>query len=154
MRRLALLAALALAACGNAGGSGGRAGYDASRDAAADIRDALVRARAERKRVLIEAGGNWCPWCAIMHRFYEENPPLAAARDKNFVVVKVSVESGGPVPAALKAYPAPAGYPHLYVLDENGSLIQSQNTAELEKGDGYDLEKFAFFLNAFGPPKP
>lgn len=151
MRRLALLAALALAACGNAGGKGG---YDASRDPAADIKNALVQARAGRQRVLIEAGGNWCSWCRIMDRFFEDHAELAALRDKNFVVVKVSVESGGPVPAALKAYPPPAGYPHLYVLDENGTLIQSQNTAELEKGDGYDLEKFAFFLNAFGPPKP
>ena len=154
MRRAALLAALALAACGNPGGPGGHAGYDDSRDAAVDIRNALARAKAEHKRVLIEVGGNWCPRCRIMHRFYDENPPLAAARDKNFVIVKASAKSGGPAPSALTSYPAPPGYPHLYVLDENGSLIQSQNTAELERGDSYDLEKFAFFLNAFGPPKP
>jgi thiol:disulfide interchange protein len=150
MRRIALFAALALAACGNAGGKGG---YDASRDAAADIKAALASAKAGRKRVLIEAGGNWCSWCKIMDRYFEEHPELAALRDKNFVTVKVSVESGGPVPAALKSYPPPAGYPHLYVLDENGSLIQSQDTSALEAGQSYDLEKFAFFLNAFGPPK-
>lgn len=150
MKRLALLAALALAACGNAGGKGG---YDASRDAAADIKNALAQARAGHKRVLIEAGGNWSSWCKIMDRFFDDQAELAALRDKNFVTVKVSVESGGPVPAALSAYPAPAKFPHLYVLDENGTLIQSQNTAELESGRSYDLEKFAFFLNAFGPPK-
>lgn len=150
MRRIALIAALALAACGNAGGKGG---YDASRDAAADIKNALVSARAGHKRVLIEAGGNWCSWCRIMDRYFEDHAELAALRDKNFVTVKVSVPSGGPVPAALKSYAAPAGYPHLYVLDENGSLIQSQDTSELESGQSYDLEKFTFFLNAFGPPK-
>jgi thiol:disulfide interchange protein len=150
MKRIALFAALALAACGNAGGHGG---YDASRDAAADIKTALIQAKTAHKRVLIEAGGNWCSWCKTMHRFYDANPGLAAARDKNYVSVRVNVESGGPVPAGLQGYPAPAGYPHLYVLDENGSLIQSQNTSELEKGDSYDLEKFSFFLNAFGPPK-
>lgn len=149
MKRFALIAALALAACGNAGGKGG---YDASRDAAADIKNALVQARAGHKRVLIEAGGNWCSWCKIMDRFFDDHAELAALRDKNFVTVKVSVESGGPVPAALSAYPPPAGFPHLYVLDENGTLIQSQNTAELESGQSYDLEKFTFFLKSFGPP--
>lgn len=150
MRRIALFAALALAACGTAGGEGG---YDASRDAAADIKAALVAAKSGRKRVLIEAGGNWCPWCKIMDRFFAEHAELAALRDKNFVTVKVHVPAGGPVPDALKGYPAPAGYPHLYVLDENGSLIQSQSTAELESGQTYDLEKFTFFLRSFGPPK-
>lgn len=147
MRALGLAAALALAACGKAGS------YDASRDAAADIKAALVQARGGGRRVLVEAGGNWCSWCRTMDRFFEEHAELAALRDRNFVLVRVSVEPSGPVPAALKAYPPPAGFPHLYVLDENGSLIQSQNTAELESGDGYDLEKFTFFLNAFAKPK-
>jgi thiol:disulfide interchange protein len=150
MKTLTLLAALVLAACGNAGGHGG---YDASRDAAADIKNALVQAKSSHRRVLIEAGGNWCSWCKIMDRYFEDHAELTALRDKNFVTVRVSVESGGPVPAALKAYPAPAGFPHIYILDENGSLIQSQSTAELESGQSYDLEKFTFFLNAFAPPK-
>lgn len=151
MKTLALLAALALAACGK---PAGHAGYDASRDPAADVKAALVEAKASGRRVLIEAGGNWCSWCLIMHKYFDERPELAALRDRNFVVVRVNVESGGPVPAALGAYPPPAGYPHLYVLDENGSLIQSQNTAELESGRSYDAEKVAFFLNAFAKPKP
>ncbi len=150
MKMLALLAALALSACGKADRHGG---YDATRDAAADIKNALVQARSSHRRVLIEAGGNWCSWCKIMDRYFTEHAELAALRDKNYVTVRVNVESGGPVPAALKAYPAPAGYPHLYILDENGTLIQSQNTAELESGQSYDYDKFSFFLNAFAPPK-
>lgn len=153
MKRIALLAALALAACGKTE-TGGYAGYDPSSDPAIAVSNALTRARAEGKRVLIEAGGNWCEWCGMLHRFYEANPPLTALRDKNFVVVKVHVEPKGPVPGALRKFPAPDKLPHLYVLDENGTLIQSQKTAELEKGDVYDAEKLAFFLKAFGPPKP
>lgn len=149
MRTLALLVLLAAAACGKAG----RGSYDASRDPAADIAASLAQAKAGGKRVLIEAGGNWCSWCRTMDRYFEDHAELAALRDRNFVLVRVNVEAGGPVPSALKAYPAPAGFPHLYVLDENGSLIQSQATAELEKGDSYDLEKFTFFLNAFAKPK-
>lgn len=157
MKFALLLAVLALAACGKkespAGGAESQGGYDAARDAAADIANALAAAKVSQKRVLIEAGENSCPKCPVMRRFYDANPSLAAVRDELYVTVKVHAASGGPVPAALKGYPAPAGYPHLYVLDENGSLIQSQNTSELEKGDGYDLEKFTFFLSEFGTPQ-
>jgi thiol:disulfide interchange protein len=151
VKTLALIAAVALAACGKTP-AGGR--YDASRDAASDIQTALAQAKTAHKRVLVEAGGNWCSWCKILDRYFEDHADLAALREKNYVLVRVNVESGGPVPAALKSYPAPAGYPHLYVLDENGTLIQSQDTSQLEKGETYDPEKLAFFLNAFGPPRP
>ncbi len=150
MKKIALFATLALAACGKAGSHDG---YDASRDAAADIKNALAQAKTTHKRVLIEAGGNWCSWCKIMDRYFEDHAELAALRDKNYITVKVNVESGGPVPAALASYPAPAGYPRLYVLDENGTLIQSQDTSPLESGQSYDYEKFSFFLSSFGPPK-
>lgn len=154
MKRFALLAALALAACARSEKPDSYAGYDPASDPAIAVSGALERARAERKRVLIEAGGNWCDWCGMLYRFYAAHPPLAALRDKNFIVVKVHVDRRGPVPGALRDYPAPDKHPHLYVLDENGVLIQSQKTSELEKGDVYDSEKLAFFLNAFGPPKP
>lgn len=143
-----MAAVLALGACGERGGP-----YDASRDAGADVKAALVRARADGKRVLIEAGGNRCSRCRAMESFFKDHAGLGLLRDKNFVLVRVNVEAGGPAPAALKAYPAPAAYPHLYVLDENGSLIQSQAPAEFESGGGYDLEKLEFFLKAFAKPK-
>ena len=85
-----------------------------------------------------------------MHAFYDANSSLARLRDEKFVTVQVAVEPGKPLPAALRSWPAPAGFPHLYVLDENGSLLQSQDTSALEKGDSYDLEKFEFFLKDFG----
>jgi len=157
MKIVLLLAALGLAACGKSepvSGGAARGRYDASRDAAADIKNALASVKSTHKRVLIEAGGDWSAKCAAMHRFYDANPGLAAVRDANFVTVKVHVESGGPAPDAFKGYPAPPGYPHLYVLDENGSLIQSQDMTEFEKGDAYDLEKFTFFLNEFAKQAP
>ena len=150
MKTITLIAALALAACGK---TESRGGYDASRDAGADVRNALSEAKAGHKRVLVEAGGNWCSWCKIMDRYFEDHSELAALRDKNYVTVRVNVESGGPIPGVLLSYPAPAGFPHIYILDETGALIQSQNTGELESGQSYDLEKFTAFLNAFAPPK-
>ena len=149
--RFALAASLALAACGKPTVSGG---YDASRDAAADIAAAVPKARTEHKRILIEVGGNKCSRCASLRRFYLDNPDLAALRDKNFILLSVYAEAGAPVPVGGKTkYPPPASFPHLYVLDENGTMIVSQAPTELEKKDVYDREKIEFFLKAFGPPK-
>lgn len=167
MKGIALLAVLTLVACGKKENSASApdsgapptaasatvASFDASRDAAADIKNALLTARQTHKRVLIETGSKSCEPCKAMEAFYAAHGELPALRDKNYIVVKVNVESASAVPPALSKFPAAARFPHLYVLDENGSLIQSQDTRELEKSGAYDLEKFRFFLGAFGPPK-
>lgn len=152
MKKIILFATLALAACGG-GGGGHDGGYDEKADAGADIKNALILAKASNKRVLVEAGGNWCSWCKIMDKFFESHKTVAQARDEYYVTVKVAVPSGGPVPPALASYPAPAGYPHLYVLDADGALVHSQDTASLEAGQSYDVVKFIMFLNAHRPPK-
>jgi hypothetical protein len=148
--RLALLAVLILAACGNGGGSHAKA-YDPSRNAFADLREAEGRAKAERKHVLVEAGGNWCSWCTRMHEFYDSHAALTALRDKNYVTVRVNVEVGAPIPPALAGYPAPSGFPHIYILDGNGTLVKSKDTGELESGETYSLSKFEDFLSEFAP---
>jgi thiol:disulfide interchange protein len=160
MKRILMLAAFALIARGNAVSSalpkaaapaGEVASYDAKRDAAADIKAALAEAKKAHKRLMIDAGGAWAPRAAVLEKYYADHKDHAALRLKNYILVKVSVASGGAVPTALAAYPKPAGFPHLYVLDENGSMIQSQDMKEFEKGDGYDAEKFGLFLKSFGP---
>jgi hypothetical protein len=153
MRTIMLAAAFALAACGGPAEPKPAEApklYETGRDVADDIQAAIGKARAEKKRILVEAGGDWCPWCHTMHKFYEKNPKLAELRDQKFVVVRVAVDPKEPLPKALAKYPPPAGYPHLWVLDENGSMLQSQDTSKLEKGESYDLEKFEFFLKDFG----
>lgn len=147
--RFALLAALALAACGK-GGSHAKI-YDPTRNAFADLRAAEDRAKAERKHVLVEAGGNWCSWCTRMHEFYDSHPALTALREKNYVTVRVNVEVGAPIPPAIAGYPAPSGFPHIYILDGNGTLVKSKDTGELESGATYSLSKFEDFLNEFAP---
>lgn len=151
MKTILLLATLALAGCG--GGGGSYHGYDEKADAGADIKNALITAKATNRRVLVEAGGNWCSWCKIMDKFFDSHKTVTKARDEYFVTVKVAVPSGGPVPPALASYPAPAGYPHLYVLDAEGTVVHSQDTASLEAGQSYDVVKFIMFLNAHRPPK-
>src|SRR5262245_36994704 len=63
--------------------------FDPSRDAARDIDAALQMARATKRRVLVEVGGEWCSWCHIMDRFFNSNPEVKALRDSRFVWLKV-----------------------------------------------------------------
>jgi hypothetical protein len=55
--------------------------------------------------------------------------------------------------AVLSHYPEVKGYPHIFVLDEDGKLLHSQDTSELELGKSYDPEKFFAFLRKWAPEK-
>lgn len=147
-RALALALLLGAAACDKVPEN---AGYDASRDIGADLRAAMTRARAENKRVLVEAGGNWCVWCRKLELYFNTHPELSALRDRGFVTVKAAVEPSGPYPAALASYPRPAAFPHLFVLEADGTLVKSQDTAPLESGPSYDEARLTAFLAAHAP---
>jgi hypothetical protein len=53
--------------------------------------------------------------------------------------------------AFLKKYPAAEGYPHLFVLDSEGKLLDSQGTAVLEEGKGYSEKAILEFLAKWKP---
>ena len=120
--------------------------YDPRRDPANDIQDAIIEAGKTSKRILLEVGGEWCVWCHIMDRYFEENPKLLEFREKNFVMVKINFSRENENKKLLSRYPAIPGYPHIFVLDTNGKLLHSQDTSKLESGKSYDLEKFFSFL--------
>jgi hypothetical protein len=51
-------------------------------------------------------------------------------------------------------FPAAAGYPHIYILDSDGTFLHSQDTVELEDGgQSYILAVFMAFLQKWAPPK-
>src|SRR4029077_7813639 len=116
------------------------------RDPAKDIQDAIAEAGRTGKRILLEVGGEWCSWCHIMDRYFEENPKLMELRDKNFVTVKINFSPENENKTLLSRYPPISGYPHIFVLDTNGKLLHSQDTGKLESGKSYDLAKFVSFL--------
>jgi thiol:disulfide interchange protein len=154
---------LAISPCAFAQASGTQAGaartarpaiFDPSRDAARDLQDAIAEASRTGRRVLVDVGGNWCGWCHEMERFIEAHQDLKALRDRNFVTVKVNFSPENKNEAVLSKYPKIPGYPHLFVLDKDGSLLHSQDTSRLEDGkSSYVLEKFTAFLNEWAPPR-
>ncbi len=42
--------------------------FDPSRDALADLHSAEQKATVEHKNLLLDVGGNWCPFCILLDR--------------------------------------------------------------------------------------
>lgn len=128
--------------------------YDPARDAAHDIEQAIAEANRTGKRILLEVGGNWCIWCHEMERYFETHEDLRSLRDQNYITVKINYSPDNQNEDVLSKYPKISGYPHIFVLENNGTLLHSQNTGELEDGKtSYDLEKFTAFLKEWAPTR-
>ena len=129
------------------------ASFDPSRDPFADLETAKVEAKRGGKRILVDVGGEWCSWCHILDEFVGGDAQIRSFRDEHYVWVKVNYSEENENKAFLAQFPQIPGYPHLFVLDNDGKLLHSQLTAELEKGKGYDRKKFFDFLKQWAPPK-
>jgi thiol:disulfide interchange protein len=126
--------------------------FDPARDPALDLENAVRIARAARRNILVEIGGQWCPWCRIMDQFFTANRDLRLFRDANYVLLKVYFSpEEDKNEAFMHRFPPVAGYPHLYVLDGNGRLLHSQDTSALEAGKNYDPVAMRAFLVKWAP---
>ena len=121
--------------------------YDPSRNPAEDLKWAVILAQRENKRIMLELGGDWCIWCKYMDKFYATHEDILQFRADHYVLVKVNVSEENINEQFLSQFPAAAGYPHIYILDRDGTFLHSQDTAELEDGrDSYVPEVFIAFL--------
>ena len=120
--------------------------FDPTRNAAADVARAVELAKASGRRVLVDVGGEWCSWCHIMDAFFAADAEARALRDKSYVWVKVNWSPQNRNEAVLSRWPKANGYPHLFVLAADGTLLHSQDTGDLEAGRGYDRAAFIAFL--------
>ncbi len=127
--------------------------YDPARDPAQDLKQAIPIAQKEKKRIILELGGNWCIWCKHMDDFYAAHSDLLQFRADHYVLVKVNVSQENMNERFLSQFPQAAGYPHIYILDSDGTFLHSQNTAELEDGaSSYVLQVFMDFLRKWALP--
>ena len=77
--------------------------------------EALSKAKAERKPILVSIGYSACHWCHVMERESFENEQIAALMNANFVCIKVDREERPDVDAiymdALHAMGIRGGWP-------------------------------------------
>jgi thioredoxin 1 len=126
--------------------------YDESADARAEIREALKRAGAEHKRVIVVFGANWCYDCRVLDAAFHRGD-LAAILAANYEVVHVDIGKGEKNQDLAKRYEVPLsrGIPGLAVLDSNGKVIYSQKNGEFENARALAPQEFLAFLNKWKP---
>ncbi len=120
--------------------------FDPNRDAFKDLQDVVKEAKSTNKRIILDVGGDWCSWCFKLDHLYEENPDLNDYLLSHYIVVKINYSKESKNEKFLAQYPKIPGYPHLFVLDSNGKLLHSQDTAKLESGKAHDKNKVFTFL--------
>jgi len=126
--------------------------YDHARNAATDIDRAVAEARKTGKRILVEIGGDWCPWCHSLDNFFQQHPDLLQLRDRQFITVDVYYGKDQKNEQVLSRYSKVLGIPHFFVLDDNGTLLHSQHVVELEAGGSYSTDKMKEFLIKWSAP--
>ena len=127
--------------------------YNHEADVTTDISQALIRAKAEKKHVFLQVGGNWCPWCLKFHKLWADDPDISVMMGKNYIPVLVNYSKENRNFALLKKleYPQRFGFPVFVILDSGGNRIHTQSSGYLEDGDGYSKKKVLEFLSQWSP---
>ena len=124
--------------------------YKPAENAEVKIAEAVKKAKAEKKHVFIQIGGNWCIWCARFNDFVNNDKSLDSMVNSNYVVYHLnhSKENKNTELMAKYEFPQRFGFPVFLILDEKGELLHTQTSWYLEDGKkSYDKEKVAAFFN-------
>ena len=122
--------------------------YNPAANVVKDVAAALSKAKKEKKNVLLQIGGNWCVWCYRLNSFIQTDSILKKLVSDNYVLYHLNHSKENKNLSYLKklGYPQRFGFPVLIVLDADGRQLHTQDSALLEKGNGYDEEKVKSFL--------
>jgi thioredoxin-related protein len=128
--------------------------YHPDANADQDIASAIKKAKAEKKYVLLQGGGNWCSWCIEFARFCKADPKIDSVLNAGFVWyhLNYSKENENKPVFAKFDYPQRFGFPEFIILNEKGERIHTQNSEYLEDGKkSYDSRKVQAFLEMWSP---
>jgi thioredoxin-related protein len=128
--------------------------YDEKANAKELIDSALVAAKRENRRVLIQWGGNWCSWCLLLHERFKSDKDLAKTLRYEYDVVHIDSKNA----ELMKKYGVDMneGVPYLTILDGDGKVLINQSTVPFETKvdgkNGHDPKKLQEFLLAQKAP--
>jgi thioredoxin-related protein len=126
--------------------------YNPNADAKADLKKAIDQAKKENKHVLIQVGGNWCPWCLRFHAMAKGATVIDSIIKKDYVylLLNYSKENKNWDLMEQLGYPNRFGFPVFVILDQDGKELHIQDSGLLEHPDpkvkGYDTTKVVTFL--------
>jgi thioredoxin 1 len=126
--------------------------YNEKADAHAEIKEALEKAEAGNKRVIVVFGANWCYDCHVLDKAFHR-PNLAPVLSANYEVVHVDIGKGEKNQDLMAKYEVPMkrGIPGVAVLGPDGKLVYSQKNGEFENARALAPEDFLAFLNKWKP---
>src|SRR3954449_12359645 len=124
-------------------------------DAHAAIAAACRQAAAERKRVAVVFGANWCPDCeafkrALGHRL------VAPIVDPHFVIVKISVGNRDRNLDLMADYGmnVGSGIPSVAILEPDGSLVVAQRDGEFRNASALlSVAEISSFFQRWTPER-
>jgi len=133
--------------------------YNESQDLRADLKKAVETARKQNKHVLVQFGGNWCPWCLRFHAMMNGTPKLDSLMKENYIYLLLNVpkekEKRDNALFSEFGFPNRFGFPVFVILDKNGNRLNTQDSDSFEHPDpnvkGYDTTKVARFLTMWTP---
>lgn len=122
-------------------------------DGMKQLDEAVAKAKLENKHVLVQVGGNWCPWCIKFNKFCIETPKIDSVLKSGFVVIHLNYSRENRNYSALErlGYPQRFAFPVFVVLNSKGERLHTQDSGLLEKDKGYDTLKVVTFLKNWIP---
>jgi len=117
--------------------------YNPNADAKADLKNAISKAKTENKHVLIQVGGNWCPWCIKFHKMATTDVKIDSTIKADYVYILLNYSKENKNLDVLKTLQNPQrfGFPVFVILDGDGKLLHTQDSGLLELNKGYDPMK-------------
>ncbi len=125
--------------------------YDPARDPAADLASTLQLAKAENKHVILQVGGEWCSFCHLLERYFHSTPSVAGLLEEDYLLMKVNWSKENENDEFFADLPEFHAFPHLFILDSDGSVLHSQDTGELQSGKSYNEKKLLAVLSEWAP---
>jgi len=127
--------------------------YHPEADARQQIDSALTVAAQANKHVLIQVGGNWCPWCVMLHNFFKSDAQIDSLLQSDYVFMTLNYSKENKNLDILEQleFPQRFGFPVLVILNADGKRLHTQNTVYLEEGKGYNQKRVFGFLMDWRP---
>jgi len=122
--------------------------YPANADAKKEIAEALKLAVANKKRVLLVFGGNWCYDCHVLDRALHEGA-AGKIMNQRFLLVHVDIAEGDKNLDLVKLYKTTLdkGVPAVVILGGDGEVLYSSTEGEFEAARRMMKKDLVAFLN-------
>ena len=126
--------------------------YRADADAKKEIAEALKKAAADHKRVILIFGGNWCYDCHVLDRALHEGAAGQVMKE-SFFLVHVDIGEADKNLDLLKQYKIPLekGVPAVAILSGDGALLYSSGDGEFEAARRMMKKDLVTFLQRWKP---